>query len=337
LRHRLDEHIISRMINNRIPVLVLTALASMGLVSCQSGKAPSLGRYQGVVELDERVLAFELGGRVSKVGVKRGDSVEPEQELARVDDTLEETARDARHAEVDVAKSQVSLLEAGARPEEIRSLAARVRSIKTTEALLAKNLDREKKLLARGVSSQSAVDELETRLSATIADRQSVEQQLKGLQRGARKQEIEGAKSRVIAAEKGLVLQSEKVERHALRASNQGVVLDVHVEPGEVVAPGTPVVTLGDTRHPYADVFVPVGELDGIRVGAKAAVRVDSTPQVFRSEVEHVSRRTEFTPRYLFSERERPSLVVRVRLRIEDPEQKLHAGVPAFATFDEKR
>jgi HlyD family secretion protein len=326
------------MINNRTPALFLAAaLASMGLVSCQSGKAPSLGRYQGVVELDERVLAFELGGRVVKMAVERGDSVRPDEEIARVDDTLEETARDARHAEVDVAKSQVSLLEAGARPEEIRSIAARVRSIKTTEALLAKNLEREKTLLARGVSSQSAVDELETKLNATIADRQSVEQQLKGLQRGARKQELDGAKSRVVAAEKGLVLQSEKVERHALHAPNEGVVLDVHVEPGEVVAPGTPVVTLGDTKHPYADVFVPVGDLDGIRVGTKAGVRVDSSREVFRSEVEHISRRTEFTPRYLFSERERPSLVVRVRLRIEDPEQKLHAGVPAFATFDEKR
>jgi HlyD family secretion protein len=326
------------MINNRTLVLVAAALASIGLasgalISCQRNRPPPLTGYQGVVELDERVLAFELGGRVTRVDVERGDPVTQATELARVDDTIEETARDARKAELDVARSQVSLLEAGARPEEIRSLAARVRSIKTTEALLQKNLERERKLLARGVTSQSAVDEIETRLNATIADRQSVEQKLKALKRGARKQEIEGAKSRVEAADKGLALQSVKVERHTLHAPADGVVLDVHVEPGEVVAPGTPVVTVGDTKHPYADVFVPVGALDGIHVGTKARVRVDSTREAFDCEVEHVSRRTEFTPRFLFSERERPSLVVRVRLRIEDPEQKLHAGVPAFASF----
>jgi hypothetical protein len=50
--------------------------------------------------------------------------------------------------------------------------------------------------------------------------------------------------------------------------------------------------------------------------------------------VEHISRTTEFTPRYLFSERERPNLVIRVRLRIEDPERRLHAGVPAFAKIE---
>jgi hypothetical protein len=36
----------------------------------------------------------------------------------------------------------------------------------------------------------------------------------------------------------------------------------------------------------------------------------------------------------LFSERERPNLVVRVRVRIEDPKRLLHAGVPVFVTID---
>ena len=40
---------------------------------------------------------------------------------------------------------------------------------------------------------------------------------------------------------------------------------------------------------------------------------------------------TEFTPKFLFSPRERPNLVVRVRVRVDDPERRLHAGVPAFA------
>jgi hypothetical protein len=49
--------------------------------------------------------------------------------------------------------------------------------------------------------------------------------------------------------------------------------------------------------------------------------------------VEVVGRTLEFTPRYLFSEKERPNLVVRVRIALEDPAEKLHAGVPAFAVF----
>jgi hypothetical protein len=59
-------------------------------------------------------------------------------------------------------------------------------------------------------------------------------------------------------------------------------------------------------------------------------VRVD-TGEMLPGAVEWISPRTEFTPRFLFSDRERPNLVVRVRVRIDDPERRLHAGVPAFA------
>jgi HlyD family secretion protein len=63
-------------------------------------------------------------------------------------------------------------------------------------------------------------------------------------------------------------------------------------------------------------------------------VRVDSSRNVFRGSVEDVARQMEFTPRFLFSPRERANLVVRVRVAIDDPREELHAGIPAFATIE---
>jgi hypothetical protein len=48
--------------------------------------------------------------------------------------------------------------------------------------------------------------------------------------------------------------------------------------------------------------------------------------------VERINSKAEFTPRFLFSERERENLVIRVRVRIDDREHVLRAGVPAFVT-----
>jgi HlyD family secretion protein len=110
-------------------------------------------------------------------------------------------------------------------------------------------------------------------------------------------------------------------------------VLDVHVEAGEVVAAGTPVVTIGDTAHPYVDVFVPQQDLAPVRVGVRAAIHVDASAQAFAGTVEHISRRTEFTPRFIFSRKERAALVIRVRIRIDDPQHALHPGTPAFVTI----
>jgi HlyD family secretion protein len=97
---------------------------------------------------------------------------------------------------------------------------------------------------------------------------------------------------------------------------------------------GVPVVTVADADHPYADVFVPEAELGGIQIGALSHVRVDSVAQELGGRVERISRRTEFTPRYLFSRGERTNLVVRVRVRIDDPQRLLHAGVPAFVRIE---
>ena len=101
-----------------------------------------------------------------------------------------------------------------------------------------------------------------------------------------------------------------------------------------MLAAGAPAVILGETRRPYLDVFVAQQDVAGVRVGAPASVRTDATREAFRGMVSDVARATEFTPRYLFSPRERANLVVRVRIDVEDPAEQLHAGVPAFARID---
>jgi len=90
------------------------------------------------------------------------------------------------------------------------------------------------------------------------------------------------------------------------------------------------VVMMADVEHPYADVFVPEGQLGHIQVGARGQARVDASSEAFPASVEYISPETEFTPKFLFSDRERPNLVIRARVRIEDPGHRLHSGVPVF-------
>jgi HlyD family secretion protein len=290
--------------------------------------------YQGTIELDERVLAFEAAGRIQAMEVARGQVVAAGQMLARLDPSLEELAAAARAAEAAAAAAQVQLVREGARAEDIRAIAARVRAAQASENLLRRDLERDRRLLERGATTPAVVSSLEGQLERAVAERQSLEHQLSGLRAGARAPEIAGAEARARAAQLAHDIEQERLERYVLSAHEAGTVLDVHAEPGEVVAAGMPVISMADRTRPFADVFVPQGELGGIDVGDAAEVRVDAHAQVFRGTIERISPRTEFTPRYLFSERERPNLVVRVRVRIEDPAGVLHAGVPAFVGIE---
>jgi HlyD family secretion protein len=308
-------------------------ILSIIICGCGSARADQTETFQGVVELDEWRLAFESIGRLTSVSVVRGDRVEPGAPIATLDSALEATQQLARSSEAEAAAAQLALLRAGSRPEDVRSMEAQVRAARASEDLLARNLLREQGLKERGVVPSAAVDDLQGRYDRSVAERQSLEQRLAGLRRGSRKEEVSAAAAKAAAATAAVELEVKRLARHALVSPGRGVVLDVHSKAGEVAMAGTPVVTVGDSSHPFADVFVPQGRLAELRVGTGAAARVDGEPRTFRGKVEYIASKTEFTPRFLFSERERPNLVVRVRVRIDDPEERLHAGVPAMVTF----
>lgn len=310
----------------------LALLAS--LLACESRRIEPERRLQGVVELEESQLAFEVGGRLASVDVHRGDLLEADASIATLDDDLARTERAARRAEADAAQAQLRLLEDGARPEQIGALAARIRAARASEAILRSNLERERVLAANGVSPKALVDDLDQQLAGARASRQSLQQELAGLQKGAREPELDGASARAEALDHAIELSDERLLRHTLSSPRAGVVLDVHAESGEVVGAGTPIVTLGDPARTYVDVFVRVGELGDIALKKPATLQVDGSDKVYSAHVDWIARTTEFTPRFLFSDRERPNLVLRVRLLIDDPDDGLHAGVPAFATIE---
>jgi HlyD family secretion protein len=297
---------------------------------CEAARAQKPEPLQGVVEFDEAVLGFDVPGRVASIEVQRGQAVAAAAPLARLDDVLERLLVDMRAADLRLARAQLALVRAGTRPEELRAATAELDASRTQEALVRRQVERNGKLVATGALPPATLDDWNGQLARSEAERRSREERLRALRSGARREEVASAEARVEAAASAFELEKARLERHALAAPRAGVVLDVHVELGEVVGAAAPVVTLADTAHPYVDVYVPQQHLRGIRVGAPATVRIDAEPQPLAGRVEDVARRTEFTPRYLFSEKERSNLVVRVRVRVDDPAGRLRAGVPAF-------
>jgi HlyD family secretion protein len=316
--------------NSRIAAALLLAVSA---TACR-GAAPVPGGFQGIVELDQRVLAFEVPGRVDRVAVQRGDLVQTGQPLVQLDDTLERLTVESRREDVAAAQADLVLLEAGTRREDVAAVADDLKGAIANEDELRKTADRVRALVAQGALPNAELDRADADLQRAEAQRKSTEQRLSALRRGARPEEIARTRARVDQAKSVLALEEERLARYTLHANADGEVIDIEVKPGELAAVGTAAVTLADAQHPYVDVFVPQGQLAGVRPGAHAHVRVDATNAPFDGAVEFVSPETEFTPKFLFSERERPNLVVRVRVRLQDPDRRLHAGVPAFASIE---
>ena len=313
---------------------MLFALSAWAAVAaCQVRRNEPTG-YQGVIEYEERDLAFEVTGRITELAVQEGDRLPPNALIARIAPDLEQSALAARQGEAGAAAEQLALLRAGSRPEDVRALAARADGARANEALLRTTAERTRKLFAAQAAPRAALDEADAQLQRARAETREAEEALRSAQHGPRTQELQAAQDRLAAARASSDMQRGRLARFELRAFDPGEVLEVHLRTGELAVPGVPVVTVADTARPYADVFVPQGEVGGIAVGAPARARVDSVAHEIPGRVERVSRRTEFTPRYLFSSTERANLVLRVRVRFDDPARELHAGVPTFVAID---
>jgi HlyD family secretion protein len=115
-----------------------------------------------------------------------------------------------------------------------------------------------------------------------------------------------------------------------LRAPFTGVVLVRQAELGEVVSPGTPIVTLADLDHLWVRVYVPETDLGKVHWGQAVDVRTDTYPdKVYHGRISLIASDAEFTPKSVQTEEERVTLVYRVKVDVENPNRELKPGMPA--------
>ena len=114
------------------PVLLL-ALACVA-AACRSRADEGPLRASGYVEATEVRVAPEVGGRIVELKVEEGSRVAAGAVIARLDTTDAEIALRKTLAERAQAAAQLRLLQAGARPEDIRQARAQEASAKADAA-----------------------------------------------------------------------------------------------------------------------------------------------------------------------------------------------------------
>lgn len=128
---------------------------------------------------------------------------------------------------------------------------------------------------------------------------------------------------------------SARAGKERVRSPIDGVVLYRSVEPGEVVAPGAPLVTVADLSRMTLTVYVPEDRYGAIRLGQPYPVTVDSYPgQVFTAVVSHIADRAEFTPRNVQTSDSRRTTVFAIKLDLADTGGSLKPGMPADVRFE---
>ena len=274
----------------------------------------------GTIETDEAQVASRYGGRVEKISAQEGDALATGQVFVELD-AAELPARRDRVA------AQLAELEAGPRKEEIAAAKADWESQIANLELARADEKRAQDLFAQKTISITERDQAVTHAQwlekIVAADKSRYDLLLAG----TRPEEIAQARAQLAEIETDL--------REMRIAAPTNCVLEVlNVKIGDVLAPNQPVATLLLTNHLWIRVYVPEPWLGKIKLGAAANVRVDSFPgKNFAGVIEQIARDAEFTPRNVQTVGERVKQVFGVKVRLENPEGQLRAGMSADVSF----
>ena len=268
-----------------------------------------------------------------------------------------------KNADLSAAQSQLLQLKNGARPQELQQANAAVAAAQSQFDQAKKDWERAQTLYKDDDISTAQYDTFHTRFESTGAALKQAKEQAGLVQAGPRSEMIESASAQVERARAGLkigeansiettrreqdiVARRSDVERARAQLALvdtqladtiavspiDGMVLVKAADVGEVLAPGTSVVTVGDLDHPWLRAYVRERDLGRVKVGSQVHVTTDSFPgKVYDGRVSFISSEAEFTPKQIQTSEERVKLVYRVKIEIDNPHHELKSNMPADA------
>jgi len=152
---------------------------------------------------------------------------------------------------------------------------------------------------------------------------------------GPRREVIDQARAQLEQARAALQLAKTQLGYATVVSPLTGVVLSKNIEPGEYVAPGTAVVTVGDLVNVWLRAYIEETDLGRVKVGQRAWVTTDTDPgKKYPGRVSFISDEAEFTPKNVQTQKERVKLVYRIKIDITNPEMELKPGMPADAVIE---
>ncbi len=215
-------------------------------------------------------------------------------------------------AQANVSKSHQALLELqrGNRQEDIDMAKARTEKARQQLSELQEGFRPEEKAMAQARLKQAQA-------------------QLALMQKGFRPQEIAKAESALKTAELNVKAAEERLQEYIVTSPIDGRVDAKLAAAGDLVNSGAPLMRLSDPRDIWIKVYMAQDQLHLVQVGDTARIAVDGIAEIKEGHVEAIASQGEFTPVNLQTPEERGRQVFAVKLRLNQPDPAVKAGMAA--------
>lgn len=275
----------------------------------------------------------KVTGRVAWIGVEKGEKVEANQVLVRLEDDEFRAQVEQAEGVVANAKAYLEELEKGSRPQEIAQAQHSLDQARASMLDAKVTLDRTKELATQGVLSKQALDDATARYETSEQQVHYLEQALQLIKIGSRPEEIARAKGSLLQAEGQLAFAQSQLDATVIRAPVAGTILERTAEKGELVTaqfasgaedgPQGSVVALADLNDVRVALDIPQSDFANVHLKQKGTVTLDAFP-----DHKYEGAITEISP-----EASSQNGTLPIKVRILKPDSRLRLQMNATVKF----
>jgi membrane fusion protein (multidrug efflux system) len=255
------------------------------------------------IEAEFTVLSSSVDGAIEHILVRRGDRVEPHQQLASMDTAL--ARLEVASLEADLAKEQATRRQVEAElefflgdlankvataRESIANVDRELGTVQERWEIARANVARNNELLSRNMVSRQIIDDANDKLLAITSMRQDL--QTRSRVENKRLQEIEGLRGqesiylarleiidRNIDKISVLLAQSrQRLEDMHIYSPIRGVVNEIHVNPGAFLELGDPIFLMHDPEQIWVEAEIDESDIRHVKVGQRVVIDIDAYP-----------------------------------------------------------
>ncbi|MGA7525365.1 MAG: HlyD family efflux transporter periplasmic adaptor subunit [Acidobacteriaceae bacterium] len=319
---------------NRISIASVFLVLPVALFTAGCSRQRPIA-YQGYVEGKFVYVASPESGRLERISVARGETIEQGHPLFGLDaDPEASAARQAQQA-LRSSESRLTDLETGKRPAEIEVTRTQLMQALAENKQAEQILHSDQAQYRAGGIPQTDLINAQAAADSSTAKVSEMEADLAVDALPAREQQIRAQRNQVAADRAALAEAEWRLEQKEIASPRTGLVFDTLYREGEWVAAGDPVVQLLPPENLEVRFFVPETVVGRLKTGESLRVQCDGCSGAVPATVTFISPQCEYTPPVIYSNENRSKLVFMVIA--QPPVRKapmLHPGQPVEVTLE---
>jgi len=284
----------------------------------------------GTIEVTIADVVPKINGYMSQLTVDVGDTVQAGQVIAHIKRPDLESQLLADQSALAKANAQMKDLVKGPREQEQEQARANLAAAQSVYDKARIDLQRYRDLNNSGVVPRQQLDAAQSGYDVAYNSLMSAQAQQSLVSEGNRPDLIEAGRMEVQRCAAVVAVTEAMLADTVVYSPINGTVLTRNYVNGEYLNPGSAIATLGDSNDCWVKIYISTEQLGLIKMDQKVNVMIDAYPgRVFAGTIKEISQKAEFTPRQSITKRERANLVFYVKVKIDNSEGILKAGMPA--------